>query len=137
MQTESDRAVDGVWCRRRGCVGVWLWSQGFVEGCEWSHGVGDLGEARRGCGWTGERSVRVEAACRRLGRYHGYKGPSLLDAIDSLQPPARDYSKPIVMPICDVIKLQPQGQVSACGKLEAGALQTGSKVQNPLVVLGC
>ncbi|XP_057478420.1 uncharacterized protein LOC130765861 isoform X3 [Actinidia eriantha] len=57
-----------------------------------------------------------------------YKGPSLLDAIDSVQPPARDYSKPLVMPICDVIKLQPQGQVSACGKLEAGALQTGSKV---------
>ncbi|KAL6970671.1 hypothetical protein U1Q18_030365 [Sarracenia purpurea var. burkii] len=58
----------------------------------------------------------------------GYKGPSLLDAIDSLQPPARDYLKPLVMPICDVIKLQPQGQVFACGKLETGALRSGSKV---------
>ncbi|XP_058222288.1 uncharacterized protein LOC131332220 isoform X3 [Rhododendron vialii] len=57
-----------------------------------------------------------------------YKGPSLLGAIDSLRPPARDYSKPLVMPICDVIKLPPQGLVSACGKLEAGALRNGSKV---------
>ncbi|KAI7997304.1 HBS1-like protein [Camellia lanceoleosa] len=57
-----------------------------------------------------------------------YKGPPLLDAIDSLKPPARDYSKPLLMPICDVIKLQTQGQVSACGKLEAGALRSGSKV---------
>ncbi|KAG5541084.1 hypothetical protein RHGRI_021088 [Rhododendron griersonianum] len=57
-----------------------------------------------------------------------YKGPSLFGAIDSLRPPARDYSKPLVMPICDVIKLPPQGLVSACGKLEAGALRNGSKV---------
>ncbi|XAR71174.1 Protein-synthesizing GTPase [Bertholletia excelsa] len=57
-----------------------------------------------------------------------YKGPFLLDAIDSLRPPARDYSKPLLMPICDVIKFQSQGQVSACGKLEAGALRSGSKV---------
>ncbi|KAI3800842.1 hypothetical protein L1987_28939 [Smallanthus sonchifolius] len=30
--------------------------------------------------------------------------------------------------VCDVIKLPSQGQVSACGKLEAGALRNGSKV---------
>ncbi|CAK9168940.1 unnamed protein product [Ilex paraguariensis] len=56
------------------------------------------------------------------------QGPCLLDAIDSLQNPARDYSRPLLMPICDVIKSQTQGQVSACGKLEAGALRSGSKV---------
>nr|XP_043612949.1 HBS1-like protein isoform X2 [Erigeron canadensis] len=61
-------------------------------------------------------------------RLSWYKGPSLLEAIDALQPPAREYSKPLLMPICDVIKLQSQGQVSACGKLEAGALRNGSKV---------
>lgn len=54
----------------------------------------------------------------------------MLDAIDSLQIPARDYSKPLVMPICDVLKSQSQGQVSACGKLESGAIRTGFKVQN-------
>ncbi|XP_059460013.1 uncharacterized protein LOC132189330 isoform X4 [Corylus avellana] len=57
-----------------------------------------------------------------------YRGPYLLDAIDSLQPPTRDFSKPLVMPICDVIKLPTMGQVCACGKLEAGALRSGSKV---------
>ncbi|KAK2984268.1 hypothetical protein RJ640_010227 [Escallonia rubra] len=57
-----------------------------------------------------------------------YQGPCLLDAIDSLQSPARDYSKPLLMPICDVVKSQSQGQVSACGKLEAGALRSGYKV---------
>ncbi|KAA8520743.1 hypothetical protein F0562_014985 [Nyssa sinensis] len=57
-----------------------------------------------------------------------YKGPYLLDAIDSLLPPARDYSKPLLMPICDIIKSQSLGQVSVCGKLEAGALRSGFKV---------
>ncbi|XP_055825742.1 uncharacterized protein LOC129894202 isoform X2 [Solanum dulcamara] len=56
-----------------------------------------------------------------------FRGPCLLDAIDSLQPPQRDYSKPFLMPICDV-RAQSQGQVSICGKLERGALQTGNKV---------
>ncbi|XP_021834777.1 HBS1-like protein isoform X2 [Prunus avium] len=57
-----------------------------------------------------------------------YHGPYLLDAIDSLQPPTREFSKPLLMPICDVIKSSSQGQVSACGKLEAGALRSGFKV---------
>ncbi|KAJ1426193.1 Zinc finger, RanBP2-type [Sesbania bispinosa] len=57
-----------------------------------------------------------------------YSGPYLLDAIDSLQPPTREFSKPLLMPICDVIKSTTLGQVSACGKLEAGALRSGSKV---------
>ncbi|KAK7275328.1 hypothetical protein RIF29_16441 [Crotalaria pallida] len=57
-----------------------------------------------------------------------YKGPYLLDAIDSVQPPTRELSKPLLMPICDVIKSPTLGQVSACGKLEAGALRSGSKV---------
>lgn len=55
-----------------------------------------------------------------------------MDAIDSLKPPPRDFSKPLLMPICDVIKLQ-HGQVSACGKLEAGALRSGLKVCNCLI----
>ncbi|KAL9227206.1 hypothetical protein vseg_002928 [Gypsophila vaccaria] len=56
-----------------------------------------------------------------------YNGPHLLEAIDLLQPPRRDYEKPLLMPICDVVKT-PMGQVSVCGKLEAGALRSGSKV---------
>ena len=51
-----------------------------------------------------------------------------MDAIDSLQLPARDYSKPLQIPICDV-KSQSQSQVSACGKLETGAIRPGLKVR--------
>jgi elongation factor 1 alpha-like protein len=58
-----------------------------------------------------------------------YKGTCLLESIDSLLPPAREYSKPLLMPICDVVRTQSQGQVSACGKLETGALRTGTKVK--------
>ncbi|CAI0438764.1 unnamed protein product [Linum tenue] len=57
-----------------------------------------------------------------------YRGPYLFDAIDSLQPPARDFAKPLLMPICDVTKSSSQGQVSVCGKLVAGALRSGLKV---------
>ncbi|KAJ6354844.1 hypothetical protein OIU77_005443 [Salix suchowensis] len=57
-----------------------------------------------------------------------YRGPYLLNAIDSLQPPTRDFSKPLLMPISDVVISSSQGQVSACGKLEAGALRSGLKV---------
>lgn len=64
-----------------------------------------------------------------------YQGPYLLDAIDSLQPPTRDFSKPLLMPICDVIKPSSSGQVSACGKLEAGALRSGFKVRSWVVGL--
>ncbi|KAF5461517.1 hypothetical protein F2P56_017610 [Juglans regia] len=69
--------------------------------------------------------VAAPSDVRLLSWYHG---PYLLDAIDSLQPPMRDFSKPVLMPICDVLKLSSLGQVSACGKLEAGALRSGSKV---------
>ncbi|OVA18984.1 Elongation factor [Macleaya cordata] len=57
-----------------------------------------------------------------------YQGPYLLDALDSLQPPIRDISKPLRMPICDVIKSHSLGQVAASGKLESGALRSGLKV---------
>ncbi|KAJ9554546.1 hypothetical protein OSB04_018591 [Centaurea solstitialis] len=69
--------------------------------------------------------VAPASDARLLSWYHG---PSLLEAIDAFQPPAREYSKPLLMPICDVIKLPSQGQVSAVGKLDAGALRNGSKV---------
>ena len=52
----------------------------------------------------------------------------LLDAIDSLQLPSRDVSKPLILPICDVIKSQSTGQLAAFGKLETGAIRNGSKV---------
>lgn len=58
-----------------------------------------------------------------------------MDAIDSLQPPTRNFSKPLLMPICDVIKPSSSGPVSASGKLEAGALRSGFKVYSWVVGL--
>uniref|UniRef100_A0A0E0PDH5 Tr-type G domain-containing protein n=1 Tax=Oryza rufipogon TaxID=4529 RepID=A0A0E0PDH5_ORYRU len=57
-----------------------------------------------------------------------YQGFCLLDAIGSLQLPSRDVSKPLILPICDVIKSQSTGQFAAFGKLETGAIRIGSKV---------
>ncbi|CAI9113540.1 OLC1v1014154C1 [Oldenlandia corymbosa var. corymbosa] len=61
-------------------------------------------------------------------RLSWFQGPCLLDAIDSLQPPKRDYEKPLLLPICDVLRSQPQGQLAVGGKVETGALRSGSKV---------
>jgi translation elongation factor EF-1alpha len=52
----------------------------------------------------------------------------LLDAVDSLKLPSRDVSKPLILPICDVIKSQSTGQLAAFGKLGSGAIRNGSKV---------
>ncbi|XP_038971060.1 HBS1-like protein isoform X3 [Phoenix dactylifera] len=57
-----------------------------------------------------------------------YQGFCLLDAIDSLKPPQRDVSKPLLLPICDVVISHFVGQVAVCGKLEFGALRASSKV---------
>ncbi|XP_020876715.1 HBS1-like protein isoform X1 [Arabidopsis lyrata subsp. lyrata] len=57
-----------------------------------------------------------------------YQGPCLLDVVDSVKSPDRDVSKPLLMPICDAVRSTSQGQVSACGKLEAGAVRPGSKI---------
>ncbi|KAG1361231.1 HBS1-like protein [Cocos nucifera] len=57
-----------------------------------------------------------------------YQGCCLLDAIDSLKPPHRDVSKPLILPICDVVASHSLGQVAVCGKLEFGALRASSKV---------
>ncbi|KAF9614095.1 hypothetical protein IFM89_015357 [Coptis chinensis] len=99
---------------------------------------GQLGTFLRGCGFRDsfmmwvplsamENQNMVTAASDvRLSSW--YQGPFLLDAIDSLQPPMRDISKPLIMPICDVIKSRSTGQLATSGKLETGALRSGLKV---------
>ncbi|KAF6141528.1 hypothetical protein GIB67_012196 [Kingdonia uniflora] len=57
-----------------------------------------------------------------------YQGSYLLDAVDSLRPPIRDISTPLLLPVCDVIKSHSLGPVAVSGKLESGALRCGSKV---------
>ncbi|XP_021738870.1 HBS1-like protein isoform X1 [Chenopodium quinoa] len=72
------------------------------------------------------QNMVVAASDLRLNSW--YKGSHLLDAINSLCPPKRDYEKPLLMPICDIVKTHSMAQISACGKLEAGALRNGCKV---------
>ncbi|XP_068656232.1 uncharacterized protein [Aristolochia californica] len=69
--------------------------------------------------------VAPPADTRLLSWFRGYP---LLDAIDSLEAPVRDIYKPLRMPICDVLKLQSTGQLTATGKLETGAIKAGLKV---------
>ncbi|KAG2575706.1 hypothetical protein PVAP13_7KG374300 [Panicum virgatum] len=57
-----------------------------------------------------------------------YNGNCLLKSIDSLPPPQRDVSRPLRLPICDVIASITLGQMAFCGKVEAGGIRTGSKV---------
>lgn len=57
-----------------------------------------------------------------------YNGGCLLDIIDSIPPLSRDISKPLILPICDVISSRTLGQLAVSGKLEAGAVRVGSKV---------
>ncbi|EPS59201.1 hypothetical protein M569_15609, partial [Genlisea aurea] len=61
-------------------------------------------------------------------RLYWFEGPSVLEAIDSIQLPARDYEKPLLMPVCDVIKSESERRILACGKLERGAVFAGRKV---------
>lgn len=99
---------------------------------------GQVGSFLRGCGFRDSfliwvplsamenQNLVAAASDARLSSW--YKGPFLFDAIDSLQPPIRDISKPLIMPICDVIKSRSVGQVAVSGKLETGALRCGLKV---------
>jgi elongation factor 1 alpha-like protein len=57
-----------------------------------------------------------------------YSGPYLLEAMDHLQPPKRDISRPLRLPISEVTKSRSLGQVAISGKLEGGAVKIGTKV---------
>lgn len=72
------------------------------------------------------QNLMTDASDVRLSCW--YKGPCLLSSIDSLQPPHRDVLKPLLLPICDAISSHSLGHVAACGKLERGAIRSGSKV---------
>ncbi|KAI0494807.1 hypothetical protein KFK09_024950 [Dendrobium nobile] len=97
-----------------------------------------LGSFLRSCGFKesnvtwiplsamANQNLATAASDARLSSW--YRGLCLLDVIDSLQPPLRDVSKPLRLPICDVTKLRTLGMVAVSGKLEAGAVQIGSKV---------
>lgn len=51
-----------------------------------------------------------------------YKGPTLIDAIDQLEPPKRPVDKPLRIPLNDIYKIGGVGTVPV-GRVETGILK--------------
>ena len=56
-----------------------------------------------------------------------WKGPTLLEALDSIQEPKRPLDKPLRLPIQDVYKIGGVGTVPV-GRVETGILKVGQQV---------
>ncbi|TFK29225.1 EF Tu GTP binding domain-containing protein [Coprinopsis marcescibilis] len=57
-----------------------------------------------------------------------YNGPTLVDLLDKLEPPARDITSPLRLPISNVYKGQGQG-AAITGRLCAGVVQVGERLR--------
>ena len=57
-----------------------------------------------------------------------YKGPTLLEALDQIEPPKRPSDKPLRLPLQDVYKIGGIGTVPV-GRVETGVLKPGMTVQ--------
>ncbi|XP_077592045.1 elongation factor 1-alpha-like [Stigmatopora nigra] len=81
-------------------------------------------------GWTGENMVAPTAKMPwfqgwKMRRREGYvKGKTLLEVLDSVQPPVRIINKPLRLPLQDVFKIGGVGTVTV-GKIETGILKAG------------
>ena len=73
-------------------------------------------------GWTGDNLIE------KSDKMAWYKGPTLLEAIDKMTPPARPSDKPLRLPINDVYKIGGVGTVPV-GRIETGILKPGMVVQ--------
>lgn len=58
-----------------------------------------------------------------------YSGPTLIDFFDQLDPPVRDVTTSLRIPIANVFKSQGSGAVSVSGRLIAGIVQTGERLR--------
>ncbi|KAM6971036.1 elongation factor 1-alpha-like isoform 1-T1 [Tautogolabrus adspersus] len=81
-------------------------------------------------GWTGENMI---TATQRMPWFQGWKarrregnasGRTLLEVLDSIQPPIRTINKPLRLPLQDVYKIGGVGTVPV-GKIETGVLKPG------------
>ncbi|EIW82489.1 EF Tu GTP binding domain-containing protein [Coniophora puteana RWD-64-598 SS2] len=57
-----------------------------------------------------------------------YKGPTLVDLLDKLEPPARDINSPLRLPLSNVFKGQGSG-VGVTGRICGGVVQVGERVR--------
>uniref|UniRef100_A0A2I4AI13 Elongation factor 1-alpha n=1 Tax=Austrofundulus limnaeus TaxID=52670 RepID=A0A2I4AI13_AUSLI len=81
-------------------------------------------------GWTGENMI---TPTQKMPWYQGFKvrqrdgtasGKTLLEVLDSIQPPVRTINKPLRLPLQDVYKIRGVGTVPV-GKIETGLLKPG------------
>lgn len=59
-----------------------------------------------------------------------YNGPCLIELVDSLKPPPRLVARPLRLTIAEVMKTRTLGPSAFGGKLESGAIHSGTKVRN-------
>ncbi|EKX54593.1 translation elongation factor 1-alpha [Guillardia theta CCMP2712] len=76
-------------------------------------------------GWTGENLIEEVPADHPLKKW--YSGPTLLQALDSIEPPKRPTDKPLRLPLQDVYKIGGIGTVPV-GRVETGILKPGMSV---------
>lgn len=72
-------------------------------------------------GWTGDNLIL------KSDKMPWYKGPTLIEAIDSMTPPVRPSDKPLRLPLNDVYKIGGVGTVPV-GRVETGILKPGMTV---------
>jgi len=72
-------------------------------------------------GWLGDNMLEKST------NLSWYKGPTLLEALDSVEPPKRPVDKPLRLPLQDVYKIGGIGTVPV-GRVETGLLKPGMTV---------
>jgi elongation factor 1-alpha len=72
-------------------------------------------------GWNGDNMLEKSA------NLPWYKGPTLIEALDSIEPPKRPSDKPLRVPLQDVYKIGGIGTVPV-GRVETGILKPGMVV---------
>merc|ERR1712083_249044 len=77
-------------------------------------------------GWCGDNMVGIEDENGK-NNMPWYKGPTLLEALDALNPPKRPSDKPLRLPLQDVYKIGGVGTVPV-GRVETGQLKAGMVV---------
>ena len=73
-------------------------------------------------GWVGDNMIE------RSENMGWYKGPTLLEALDAVNPPKRPVDKPLRLPLQDVYKIGGIGTVPV-GRVETGVLKPGMVVR--------
>jgi elongation factor 1-alpha len=72
-------------------------------------------------GWNGDNMIE------KSDNMPWYKGPTLLEALDLLEPPTRPVDKPLRLPLQDVYKIGGIGTVPV-GRVETGIMKPGDVV---------